>query len=114
MKVELTLGKVLSIVAIPGALAGAIAGWNIVGWVTPESHLHDVETVQQQAASQYQAITIQQQAFRDEWWCDEEAEYLDDLLIEQDRGDDSSMLEQEILEQRQKMERVACDRFDKD
>lgn len=114
MKVELTLGKVLSVVAIPGALAGAIAGWNIVGWMTPESHRHDIEQQHTEQQALYQALSQQQMAFRDEWWCDEESEYLDDLIAMQDEGDTSAWIEQEILEQRQKMERVACDRFDKD
>lgn len=114
MKVELTITKVVSFLAIPGAIAGAFAGWHLVGWVTPESHDHDIEDTKLQQQAQYSAITLQQQAFRDEWWCDEESEYLDDLLILKDAGDDSAWIEQEILEQRQKMERVACDRFDKD
>lgn len=114
MKVELTLGKVLGIVAIPGAMAGAIAGWHLVGWVTPESHEHDIDTTNLNQQMKYEAITLQQQAFRDEWWCDEEGESLDELLMLQDAGDSSAFVEQEILEQRQKMERVGCDRFDKD
>ncbi len=114
MKVELTVGKVLSIVAIPGALAGAIAGWHLVGWMTPAGHEHDVvqqETVQQ---AQYEAITAQQQAFRDEWWCDEEEESLDDMLELKDLGDGSAVLEEEIREQKLKLDEVKCHRFDND
>jgi len=114
MKVELTVGKVLSIVAIPGALAGAIAGWHLVGWMTPEGHEHDLARQEVVNQAQYEAITTQQQAFRDEWWCDEEGEYLDDLLALKDAGDDSAWVEQEIMEQRDKMAGVQCHRFDKD
>jgi len=114
VKVELTLGKVLGIVAIPGALAGALAGWHLVGWMTPEGHDHDITVQQVSQAAQYEAITLQQKAFRDEWWCDEEGEYLDDLLLTKDAGDDSAWIDQEILEQRDKMADVQCHRFDKD
>lgn len=60
------------------------------------------------------AILLQLRANRDEWWCDEQSEYLDDLLALKDAGDDSAWIEQEILEQREKMADVECHRFDKD
>ena len=114
MNIEITWKSVLALIAIPATVAGAVTAWNTVGWQTPEAHEHDMEIESLARSKQYEALVNQQKAFRDEWWCDEEAEYLDDLLAAQDMGDTSAWIEQEILEQRQKMERVQCDRFDKD
>lgn len=111
---NIDLSKLTALIAVPAALAGAFAGWNIVGWMTPDKHTHDLEIVQTTAQAQYEAVINTQRAFRDEWYCDEESEYLDELLLRKDAGDTSAYVEQEILEQRQKMADAECHRFDKD
>jgi len=114
MKVDITPAKILTILGIPAAVVAAITAWNVIGWETPAAHNGDIVQIETEHEAVNSAILIQLKANRDEWWCDEESEYLDDLIAMQDAGDTSSWVEQEVLEQRQKMERVACDRFDKD
>ena len=114
MKLDITWQKVTTFLGVPAALATAILSWGYVGWETPVSHTADLEqqaTVQESVSS---AILIQLKSNRDEWWCDEEAEGLDNMLADKDGGDDSAALEQDIMEQRVKMEATQCHRFDKD
>ncbi len=114
MKIDITWQKITTVLGIPAALAAALISWNYVGWQTPNGHTADLEQHAVEQGSVSTAILVQLQLNRDEWWCDEEGESLDDMLLDKDRGNDSATLEQEIMEQRDKMSDTKCHRFDKD
>ena len=114
MKVDLTVGKITAWLGIPAAIATALVSWDYVGWKTPNAHTADVHQMEVEQEAVSSAILIQLQSNRDEWWCDEEGESLDGMLADKDGGDESAALEQEIMEQRVKMEATECHRFDKD
>lgn len=111
MKIDSRVATIAGIVAIG---TGFNVFWNQFGWQTPNGHSADIAQMEVEHKATNQAILLQQQAFRDEWWCDEEEEYLDELLRLKDSGDGSAALDQEIREQRAKMDDVSCHRFDKD
>jgi hypothetical protein len=114
MKVDITPGKVTAWLGVPAALVSAIIAWEYVGWKTPKAHQADIAKMEVEHESFGSAILMQLQVNRDEWWCDEESETMDELLAKKDAGDDSAALEQRIMEQRAKMTDTACHRFDKD
>lgn len=111
---EIKPAHLVAIIGIPALLAGAVTAWDIVGWQTPHAHETDLAAVAQTYAAQSTAVLEQLKSNRDEWWCDEESEYLDELLRLQDDGNDSAAIKQEVKEQRDKMFEVKCFRFDKD
>ncbi len=88
--------------------------WSTWGWQTPNDHSADIVQLESEHDSVTSAVMTQLKVNRDEWWCDEEAESLDDLLVAKDGGDSTAVLDQEILEQRKKMDDTECHRFDKD
>ena len=114
MKVDLTAGKLTAWLGIPAALAGAFIAWDLVGWMSPNAHEEDIVQMEAEHESVNTAILIQLKVNRDEWWCDEESEYLDELITYKDAGDTSEALQQEMNEQRVKLEATECHRFDKD
>jgi hypothetical protein len=111
---EIKPATVVMLIGIPALLAGAVTAWDIVGWTTPATHQTDLQSMGKAYAEQSVAVLDQLKQNRDEWWCDEESEYLDELLRLQDAGNNSAAIQQEVKEQRDKMGEVKCFRFDKD
>lgn len=115
-----TVGLMAAVLAV---ITGSIALWPQVGWQTPNNHQADIDAVAHtneiqtvlDAVKQVSTtITIQVETNRDEWWCDEEQESLDDLITEQDNGNRTTALAQDIMDQRKRMDETKCFRFDND
>lgn len=111
IKPAVLITVIASIIAIG---AGLNLFWTNWGWKTPAGHEADLAAAEEKHIQEFQSISLQLKKNRDEWWCDEQDEYLDDLLRLKDGGSGSAALDQEVLEQRQKMEATECHRFDED
>ena len=105
MKID---GKVALIAGIVAIGTGFNVFWSTFGWITPNGH----DEIEATNAAQFQSVSLQQKAFRDEWYCDEVKEGLTDMLEKQDAGDTSATLAQEISEERMKFTDTDCHRFD--